>query len=78
MNKTMWIAKSNGYCLLDREPTREEYNIHEWRGGTTWHNELEYFCADVFEPLTGIKLEKPGQFCQIEVKQIGEVWEFTE
>lgn len=67
----LWIARD--YCdygVYAKEPTKEQVGF----AGTS-NGALITLCDDHFEMSTHIKL-KEGQFCQIEVKQVGDVYYF--
>lgn len=78
MTKRIWISRDkdryndNEYNVHEKEPVKSDFSSSGY-----CHSEVACFCPDYFESLTGIKLE-PGQFTQMEVKQVGDVWEFTD
>ncbi len=79
---TFWVARTWGeYHVLHKEPAKWYADWHEWdsnkvtyelhRGGP-----LEGMCHEEFEKFTGIKLQD-GQFVQVKMSAVGDVWETT-
>lgn len=76
----LWVLRdaacAMSYDLLSKEPTEgEAQEAKSYSVATPFL--LRTFCEKLFEKTTGIKL-KPGQFCQIEVKQVGKTYYYED
>ena len=72
----LWVLRDlETYITLSKEP---DESCAQW--AVTDHvfpdNMVNAFCVGEFQKYTGVKL-KPGQFCQIEVKQVGDTYYYS-
>lgn len=76
----LWVLRdaacAMSYNLLSKEPTESEALEAKSYGVATGFL-LRTFCEKLFEKTTGITLS-PGQFCQIEIKQVGETYYYED
>jgi hypothetical protein len=74
----LWIAKDSvDYNIYKNEPIENIYYRSAQNGNKYFFNSIQSMCGAGFERTTGIRL-KNGQFCQIEVKQVGDVYYFED
>ena len=76
----MWLSRDKDaagrYNIHGKKPSKRD--VYEGvTGSFWWKNFIKSFCPHKFERTTGIKLD-PGQFREVELKPVGDVWELQE